>query len=234
MRGLGLRSLMIVPMIAHGRTVGIMTLATSESRRHYAEDDLPLVVDLASRAGGMIEIARLYHVAESSNRAKDDFLATLSHELRTPLTAILGWARMLSVGGLDDETLRTAVSTIEQSARTQALLVDDLLDVSRIVSGKLALQDEPVDLRDVLVDVMHTMRVAADGKAIRLDADVPDVRTVVQGDATRLQQIVWNLVSNAIKFSGEGTRVRVRLEREGQQARIVVSDQGRGIPPAFL
>jgi PAS domain S-box-containing protein len=234
MRRLGLRSLMIVPMIAHGRTVGIMTLATAESRRQYTEDDLPLVTDLASRAGSMIEIARLYHVAESSNRAKDDFLATLSHELRTPLTSILGWAKMLSIGGLDEETMRTAISTIEQSARTQALLVDDLLDVSRVVSGKLSLQNEPVDLRNVIADVMHAMQVAADAKAIRLDAEGPGARTVVQGDATRLQQIVWNLVSNAIKFSDHGTRVRVRLERDGQHARIVVRDQGRGIAPSFL
>jgi signal transduction histidine kinase len=231
---LGLRSLMIVPMIAHGRIIGTMTLATAESRRHYTEDDLPLVADLASRAGAMIEIARLYHVAEASNRAKDDFLATLSHELRTPLTSILGWAKMLAIGGMDEETVRTAITTIEQSARTQALLVDDLLDVSRVVSGKLSLQNEPVDLRDVIGDVMHTMRVAADARAIRLDAEGPGARTVVQGDATRLQQIVWNLVSNAIKFSDEGTRVRVRLERDGQQARIIVRDEGRGIAPSFL
>jgi PAS domain S-box-containing protein len=233
-RSLGWRSLMIVPMIAHGRTLGAITLASAESRRRYSEDDLPLVVDLASRAGAMIEIARLYHVAESSNRAKDDFLATLSHELRTPLTSILGWAKMLSVGGLDEETLRTAISTIEQSARTQALLIDDLLDVSRVVSGKLSLQNEPVDLRDVVADVMHAMQVAADAKSIRLEAEGSDARAVVQGDATRLQQIVWNLLSNAIKFSGEGTRVRVRLERDGQQARIVVRDEGRGIAPSFL
>jgi PAS domain S-box-containing protein len=234
MRSLGLRSLIVAPMIAHGRTVGIMILATAESRRHFTEEDLPLVSDVASRAAAMIEIARLYHVAEASNHAKDDFLATLSHELRTPLTSILGWAKMLSVGGLDEETVRTAISTIEQSARTQALLVDDLLDVSRVVSGKLSLQNEPVDLRDVIGDVMHAMQVAADAKAIRLDAEGPDVRTVVQGDGTRLQQIVWNLVSNAIKFSDEGMRVRVRLEREGQQARIVVRDEGRGIAPSFL
>jgi PAS domain S-box-containing protein len=233
-RALGLRSLVIAPMVAHGRTVGTMTFATAESRRHFTEDDLPLVTNLASRAGAMIEIARLYHVAESSNRAKDDFLATLSHELRTPLTSILGWAKLLSGGGLDDETLRTAITTIEQSARTQALLVDDLLDVSRVVSGKLSLKNEPVDLRDVIANVIDAMRVAADAKAIRLDAEGPGVRTVVQGDATRLQQIVWNLVSNAIKFSGEGKRVLARLERHGNHARIVVRDEGRGIAPSFL
>ena len=195
---------MIIPMTSQGRTIGTITLATSKSRRQYTEDDLPLAVDLAARAGAMIEIARLYHVADASNRAKDDFLATLSHELRTPLTSILGWAKMLTVGGLDDETLRTAVSTIEQSAKTQALLIDDLLDVSRVVTGKLSLQNEPVDLRDTVADVLRAMQVAAGAKSIRLVAEGLDARTVVQGDSTRLQQIVWNLVSNAIKFSDEG------------------------------
>ncbi|HEX3582651.1 MAG TPA: ATP-binding protein [Thermoanaerobaculia bacterium] len=231
---IGMRSLMIIPMTSQGRTIGTITLAAAESRRHFTDDDLPLATDLASRAGAMIEIARLYHVAEASNRAKDDFLATLSHELRTPLTSILGWAKMLSIGGLDEETLRIAIGTIEQSARTQALLVDDLLDVSRVVSGKLSLQSEPVDLCDVIADVLRAMHVAAEAKAIRLEAEGLHGRTVVQGDSTRLQQVVWNLVSNAIKFSDRGTRVRVRLTREGEQARIVVEDEGPGIAPSFL
>jgi PAS domain S-box-containing protein len=230
---LAVRSLMIVPMLAHGRVVGAITLAASQAGR-YPADDLPLAVDVAARAGAMIEIARLYHVAETSNRAKDEFLATLSHELRTPLTAILGWARMLSVGGLDPETLRLAIATIEQSARTQASLVDDLLDVSRVVSGKLSLQSEPVDVANVVGDVLQAMKLAADAKQIRVEASGLDDRLVVTGDSTRLQQIVWNLISNALKFSDQGARVDVRLQHEGGSARIVVRDQGRGIAPAFL
>jgi PAS domain S-box-containing protein len=234
LRKLGIRSMLIVPMVTHGRVVGSIALVASETRPQYTADDLPLALDLASRTAGMIEIARLYHVAEANNRAKDEFLATLSHELRTPLTAILGWARMMSVGGLDDETLRTAITTIEQSARTQASLIEDLLDVSRVVSGKLSLQSEPVDVSGVVGDVLHAMQVAAEAKGIRVESSGLDSRTIVQGDSTRLQQIVWNLVSNAIKFSEDGSRVKVRLEHGGGRARLIVRDQGRGIAPSFL
>ena len=234
LRRLDLRSLMMAPMRAQERVVGVMTFATSETRRQYRDADLPLAVDLASRAGALIEIARLYHIAEASNRAKDEFLATLSHELRTPLTAIVGWARMLAVGGLDDPTQRTALATIEQNAHLQARLVDDLLDVSRVVSGKLSLVQEPVDLSGVIADVLQTMRLAADARSIRIEASGLDAGTVVEGDPTRLQQIVWNLVSNAIKFSGDGGPVSVRLERHASYARIVVRDEGRGIEESFL
>ena len=234
LRQLGLRSVMIVPMMGFGHVVGAITFVAAETAGRFTADDLPLAIDLGARAGALIEIARLYHVAQESNRAKDDFLATLSHELRTPLTAILGWARMLSVGGLDDETLRTAIATIEQSARTQASLVDDLLDVSRVVSGKLSLESEPVDLSNVVGDVIRTMHVAAEAKGITLNVAGLEERSVVQGDSTRLQQIVWNLVSNAIKFSDEGAKVQVRLESANRHARIIVTDRGRGIAPSFL
>ncbi|HET7435316.1 MAG TPA: ATP-binding protein [Thermoanaerobaculia bacterium] len=234
LRQLGLRSLMIVPMVTHGRVIGSIGLWASESRRRYTAEDLPLALDLAARAAGMVEIARLYHVAESNNRAKDEFLATLSHELRTPLTAIMGWARMLSIGGLDDETMGTAIATIEQSAKNQAALIEDLLDVSRVVSGKLSLESEPVDVTNVIGNVLHAMQLAAAAKGIRVDAAGLNERAVVQGDSTRLQQIVWNLVSNAIKFSEEGECVKVRLERLDGDARIVVRDEGRGIPQSFL
>lgn len=234
LRRLGLRSVMVVPMMGFGRVVGAITFVAAEKAGRFTQDDLPLAIDLGVRAGALIEIARLYHVAQETNRAKDDFLATLSHELRTPLTAILGWARMLSVGGLDDETFRTAVATIEQSARTQASLVDDLLDVSRVVSGKLSLENEPVDLGTVVGDVIRTMHVTAGAKGIALSVSGLEERFVVQGDSTRLQQIVWNLVSNAIKFSEGGAKVDVRLEQVRRHARIIVSDRGRGIAPSFL
>lgn len=234
LRGLGLRSWMIVPMIVAERVVGALTLLAAESGRRYTERDLPLAMDLAARAAGAVEAARLYHIAQVSNRAKDQFLATLSHELRTPLTAILGWACMLSVGGLDEETLRTAIATIERSARTQASLIDDLLDVSRIVSGKLSLQSEPVDLTAVAESVFKTMKVAADARQIRLELSGLDGRAIVKGDSTRLQQIVWNLVSNAIKFSDAGANVQVRLRQDGANAYVIVRDEGRGIEPSFL
>jgi PAS domain S-box-containing protein len=231
---LGIGSWMIVPMIVAGRVIGTLTLVTADSGRRYTERDLPLALDLAARAAGAVELARLYQIAQTNNRAKDEFLATLSHELRTPLTAILGWARMLSFGGLDENTLRIAVATIEQSARTQASLVNDLLDVSRIVSGKLSLQSDPVDLTGVAESVFQTMQVAADAKRIRLELSGLHGRAIVKGDSTRLQQIVWNLVSNAIKFSDPDAKVHVRLEHDAESARIIVRDEGRGIEPSFL
>jgi signal transduction histidine kinase len=181
------------------------------------------------------ENARLYELAQETNRTKDEFLATLSHELRTPLTAILGWARMLTLGSMDDKTTRTAIETIERSARTQASLIDDLLDLSRIVTGKLTLRSEPVDLGAVVDNAVQTVRLAADVRGIRIDVRESRQRCIVTGDATRLQQIVWNLLANAVKFSVAGGEVSVGIERNGgENARLVVSDRGRGISAAFL
>jgi PAS domain S-box-containing protein len=176
----------------------------------------------------------LYERAQSANRAKDEFLATLSHELRTPLTAILGWARLLTMGNLDSETMRAAVQTIERSARTQAALIDDLLDLSRVVTGKLTLERDLVDLIAVAESAVETQRLAAEAKGIRLTFDVPQERIVVVGDATRLQQVIWNLVANAIKFSPADSSVGISVERDGRTARIRVRDNGKGIGAEFL
>ncbi len=180
------------------------------------------------------ENARLYQLAQQSNRAKDEFMATLSHELRTPLTAILGWARMLNLGGLDDKTSRAAIEIIERSARTQASLIDDLLDLSRVVMGKLTLRNEPVDLGLAVHNAVETLRLAADARAIAIDVQPAPTRCVINGDATRLQQIAWNLLSNAVKFSPSGSKVAVAIERRGDSAMITVRDSGRGIAPDFL
>jgi nitrogen-specific signal transduction histidine kinase/CheY-like chemotaxis protein len=193
-----------------------------------------LATEFASRASIAIENARLYRLAQEANRIKDQFLATLSHELRTPLTAILGWSRMLTLGGLDAETMRTACGTIERAARTQAALIDDLLDLSKVVTGKLALRNEPVELTGVIESAVETVRLAADTKGIRLDVAPMTDHAVITGDPTRLQQIVWNLLSNAIKFSDSGGGVLVALERRNDTARIIIRDEGRGIAPAFL
>jgi nitrogen-specific signal transduction histidine kinase/CheY-like chemotaxis protein len=200
----------------------------------YETADAALAGEFASRASIAIENARLYRLAQESNRIKDQFLATLSHELRTPLTAILGWSRMLTLGGLDAETMRTACGTIERAARTQAALIDDLLDLSKVVTGKLALRNEPVELTSVIESALETVRLAADTKGIRLDIAPMAERAVVAGDPTRLQQIIWNLLSNAIKFSDAGGRVLVALERCKDDARIIVRDEGRGIASSFL
>ena len=222
----------IFPMKAGDRILGALTLAFSE-RRRWKDTELPLAGEFARRAAIALDNARLYQLAHEANRTKDEFLATLSHELRTPLTAILGWARMLMLGSLDAETSRTAVETIERSARTQASIIDDLLDLSRIVTGKLKLQKELVDLREVVEGTVQTVRLAAEAKGIHLEV-TPCERLIVTGDATRLQQIAWNLLSNAIKFSKPGGSVAIAIERASDQARIVVTDKGRGITPAFL
>jgi signal transduction histidine kinase len=172
------------------------------------------------------------HLAAAANRAKDEFLATLSHELRTPLTAILGWSRMLEVGGLDPDVMRTAVRTINRSARTQAALIDDLVDVSRIVTGKFLLRTDVVDLAEVAERAVETLQLAADARGVTLR--VTHGNAIVTGDATRLQQILWNLLSNSVKFSETGGRIAITIERDDTHARVTVHDDGRGITADFL
>ena len=172
--------------------------------------------------------------AEAVNRAKDVFLATLSHELRTPLTAILGWARMLHDDGLDAETARHGLDVIERNAEAQYQLIRDLLDVSRIISGKLQLKTAQVGLATIVEAALDSVRQAADAKAIRLGAEYDDETDLVTGDPDRLQQVVWNLLSNAIKFTPKGGRVGVCVERDGSDVRVRVSDTGQGIEPEFL
>jgi len=225
--------MIVVPMSANDRLLGTITFK-SVDRRPYDETDVSLATELAHRAAIALENARLYQLAQMANRTKDEFLATLSHELRTPLTAILGWSRMMLLGGLDPETTRTALETIERSAHTQAALIDDLLDLSKIVTGKLSLQHELVDLSAVVYSAVQTTKLAADARNITLDVNGIDERTVVTGDPTRLQQIVWNLLSNAIKFSESGGHVSLVLERDRGDVRIIVRDSGKGIHPEFL
>ncbi|HEY9285107.1 MAG TPA: PAS domain-containing sensor histidine kinase, partial [Pyrinomonadaceae bacterium] len=177
---------------------------------------------------------RLYRIAQEANRAKDEFLATLSHELRTPLTSIMGWAEMLSLGILDEAARRHAVEVIEKSARAQAQLIADLLDVSRISAGRLRLDVQPIDLRSVIEAAADVVRPAADARSIRLDLKFDPKVGRVSGDPDRLQQVVWNLLSNAVKFTPEGGRVSVRTAAAGNQAEVTVTDTGPGIRPEFL
>ncbi|HEU4404528.1 MAG TPA: response regulator [Polyangiaceae bacterium] len=172
--------------------------------------------------------------AEDANRAKDQFLSVASHELRTPLNAILGWASMLRAGSLDAPTRERAIAAIDRNARAQAQLVDDILDVSRIISGKLRLDLAPIDPARVVEAALDVVRPAAAAKGVRLEARLgPDAGTL-SGDAARLQQIVWNLLSNAVKFTPEGGRVDVRLRRDDAHVELAVADTGEGIDPAFL
>lgn len=165
---------------------------------------------------------------------KDEFLMTVSHELRTPLTAIYGWARMLVTGQIREDQKRRAIETIERNAQAQTQLVNDLLDVSRAISGKVRLDVRAMDLSHVILAAIDSMQPAADAKGIRLQAMLDPKAGTISGDRDRMQQVVWNLLSNAIKFTPKGGKVQVTLERRDPHVDVVVSDTGCGIEPKFL
>jgi PAS domain S-box-containing protein len=231
---LGLTSYMCVPLVAGGRSLGALTLATGESGRCYTAYDLTFAEDIASRAALAVDNARSYEQLHQANRLKDDFLATLSHELRTPLNAILGYARMVSGGLIPTDKLLRAIQTIERNATALAQMVEDVLDVSRIVAGKMRLDIQPVDLPLVLHEAVETIKPAADAKRIRIHAVIDPQVSPISGDPDRLQQIVWNLLSNAVKFTPKEGQVQLRLEQVNSSVEIIVSDSGIGIAPEFL
>ncbi|HVG31369.1 MAG TPA: ATP-binding protein [Pyrinomonadaceae bacterium] len=177
---------------------------------------------------------QLYRLAQEANQMKDQFLAVVSHELRTPLTSIMGWAELLRLGILDEKGERHAVEVIENSARSQAQLIGDLLDISRIITGKIRLNVQPLELPPVVEAALDVVRPAAAARSIKLSARYDPRAAKVSGDPDRLQQIVWNLLSNAVKFTPEGGRVEVRLARAGSHAELSVSDTGVGIAPDFI
>ena len=179
-------------------------------------------------------LERLYKQAEESSRLKEEFLATISHELRTPLSAILGWSRMLRLGQLSPENSAKALDTIERNARAQAQLVDDLLDVSRIITGKLRMDVRPADPNSFIEAAIEAVRPAAEAKGVRLQKVMDTGAVSIPGDPVRLQQVVWNLLSNAIRFTPRGGRVQIRSERVNSHLEIVVSDTGQGIALDFL
>lgn len=172
--------------------------------------------------------------AESANRIKDEFLAVLSHELRSPLNPILGWAKLLRTRKFDQAATDKALETIERNAKLQAQLVEDLLDVSRILQGKLLLNVSPVNLATTIVAALETVRLAAQAKGIQLHTEIDSMAGLVSGDSNRLQQVIWNLLSNAVKFTPSGGSVVVKLERLGNMAQVQVKDTGKGINPIFL
>ncbi|PSB20667.1 hybrid sensor histidine kinase/response regulator [Phormidesmis priestleyi ULC007] len=172
--------------------------------------------------------------AEQANRIKDEFLAVLSHELRTPLNPIIGWSKLLQSGKLDRAKSREALETIERNAKLQVQLIDDLLDVSRILSGKLSISVTSVDLNAVIAAAMETLRLAAEAKALQIQTTIPASANIVTGDAVRLQQVVWNLLSNAIKFTPTGGQIEVSLTQADTQVQIQIKDTGKGILADFL
>ncbi|HVL68637.1 MAG TPA: response regulator [Vicinamibacterales bacterium] len=172
--------------------------------------------------------------AQAANRAKDEFLATLSHELRTPLNAILGWSRLLASGNLDAENTRRAIEIIDRNARLQAQLIEDLLDISRIITGKLRLDLQTVTVNSIVEAALESVRPSADARGISIEAELADAGDSILCDPRRMQQVIWNLLTNAIKFTPEGGRVAIALQRQESLVTITVTDTGIGIEPAFL
>ena len=224
-----------VPLLVRGRTVGVISFGTTEqdSRRDYVKGDVALVEEFARRVSVAVENARLFRQADELNRLKDEFLATLSHELRTPLSAVLGWSRMLAGGQLDPRKTKQAVDAIERNAQAQAKIVDDILDLARGMGGNLRLEMKPCDLVAVVNRAVEAVSPGAVGKMVRVDVRAPEPVPIV-GDPNRLQQVVWNLMSNALKFTPSGGSVTVDIAATEGHAELQVSDTGVGIPAAFL
>jgi PAS domain S-box-containing protein len=226
-RTLDVRSALIVPLRSRGPVFGAITFVFTRSGRRYTERDLALAEELARRAALIIERRKLEEEAERANRMKDEFLATMSHELRTPLQAIVGYTSMLRRGLARDP--EKALEAIERNAAAQSRLVEDMLDISRISSGKLRLVIERVDLGAALRAALDSVRPAAQARRVRL-VEMSSELGAIQGDFDRLQQIVWNLLSNAVKFTDAGGVVELLGERTGSSVRIMVRDTGKGIP----
>jgi signal transduction histidine kinase/ActR/RegA family two-component response regulator len=238
--GLRPQSSLVVPMQTMGRIVGTIEVQSYDNCA-YREEHVTAMRMAANLAAVSLENMRLLEfetharaAAEESNRLKDEFLATLSHELRTPLTAILGWSRMLASRALDERARQTAVETIERNARAQQQIVEDILDVSRIIKGQLRLEPEPVDLCSVVESAVETVRPAAGAKRLRLEKEFGEGMLPVAGDARRLQQVAWNLLSNAVKFTPAGGEVRVSVAQSDGHVRVTVTDTGLGIRRDFL
>jgi PAS domain S-box-containing protein len=234
------RSVIGVPMFVEGRLVGVIH-ADSFTARRFNDSDLRLLQLAADRIALAIEQSRLYEVeqqarrqAEEANRMKDEFLAVVSHEMRSPLNAMLGYARLLRYGPVDEQKINRTVDVIERNGKAQIQLIEDLLDTGRIISGKLQLDVGPVDLVAVIESAVQTIFPAAAAKHIRIQTDLNPKVSQITGDGERLQQVIWNLLSNSVKFTPAGGRIDVRLERIDPHICVTVSDTGKGIRPDFL
>lgn len=235
----GSGALVTVPMRVNDRTIGGLGLGFPQDRT-FKQEERAFILALAQQCAQAVERSRLFEAeraaraeAEAANRMKDEFLAILSHELRTPLNPILGWAKLLKTRTYDAATAYRALDTIERNAKLQAQLIEDLLDVSRILRGKLSLNVAEVDLVGIVEAAIETLRLAAQTKAIAIHTHFEDNSTIL-GDANRLQQAIWNLLSNAVKFTPEGGRIDIALECVGDRAIVRVADTGIGIAPEFL
>ncbi|MEH2463332.1 hybrid sensor histidine kinase/response regulator [Nostoc sp.] len=247
--------ILVVPLLIANQRLGTIWIISHDQHRHFDGEDLRLMKSLANFTAAALyssnarqaaeESARreqaaravseaAQNAAEQANRLKDEFLAVLSHELRSPLNPILGWAKLLQTRKFDEAKTAYALATIERNAKLQSQLMEDLLDVSRILQNKLSLNISSVNLSTVIEVALDTVRLASQAKSVQLKTKFEPNIGQVLGDPSRLQQVVWNLLSNAVKFTPSEGQVEIRLERVGTQAQIQVSDTGKGIEPEFL
>lgn len=239
-RSLGITAYSSQPLITQGKVLGALSFG-SRSRTSFTQEEQELMQAAADQVAIALDRANLMKSLQNrseqlakSNQIKDEFLAVLSHELRTPLNPILGWVQLMRQRKFDQAGIEKALEIIERNAKIQINLIDDLLDVSRILKGKLVLKKELIDLRDVIQAAIDTVQLSANNKKIAIKSITPDDSCIVLGDSNRLQQIIWNLLSNAIKFSSENGQVEILLVQTGSIAEITVRDQGIGINPEFL
>ncbi|MBD2205960.1 PAS domain S-box protein [Calothrix sp. FACHB-1219] len=241
LRSVGFKAFMSVPLRTQNRIFGVISFISAESGQVYDQGNLQLAEELAHRASLAIDNAQLYRraqsdraKAEATNRIKDEFLAVLSHELRSPLNPILGWTKLLRSQQLNPAKIDQALETIERNAKLQAQLIEDLLDVSRILQGKMSLNVSPVNLAATIEAANETVRLAAEAKNIHIQTILNPISGTVSGDTNRLQQVIWNLLANAVKFTPPGGEVEVELQQVGMYAQIQVTDTGIGISREFL
>lgn len=208
-----IRSLLVVPLRVRGHVIGTIGMVREQPGNPFTAEEQELLQSLAERAALSIENARLYQASQNANRVKDQFLAVLSHELRSPLNPILGWTKLLRSKQLDEATTHQALEIIERNAKLQTQLIEDLLDVSRILRGKLSLNVHAVNLADTIEAALETVQLAASAKSIDIQTSLDRNLEPVSGDAGRLQQVIWNLLSNAVKFTPAGGQVEVTLEK---------------------
>lgn len=240
-RQVGTRRILCLPLTAGGRTLGVLSVAMIDSDRRFGPEQIQMFESLARQTGLTIDNMALYTAAqheraraEEANKAKDEFIATVSHELRAPLTAMLGWTQMLQTEEPGSPIFAQGLSTIERNARAQSQLIEDLLDVSRIDVGKLTIQPVLVSVPGLINAALDSARPSLSAKHLRLESSVDaDVGSLV-ADPDRLHQVIWNLLTNAMKFTPEGGVIYVAAQRESSQIEIRVSDTGKGISPEFL
>ena len=233
-QSLPMRGWLAAPLVnTKGKNIGLIQL-TDKYEGEFTEEDETILVQMTQMASLAINNAHLYEESQRANRVKDEFLAMLSHELRSPLNAILGWSQVLRSGKLNSEITMRALETIERNAKLQTQLIEDLLDVSRILRGNISLNAFPINPALPIAAAIETMHLAAEAKSIQIVPAIESNIGTISGDSNRLQQIFWNLLSNAIKFTSPGGRVEIRLTAVNSQAQIQVSDTGKGISAEFL